>query len=143
MARLPHAVLIDRRLSDQEFADLTAASDVSLLPYSNVTTSGALMASWTLGTGVIASDLPFFRELIPTPGPAGRLFHVGDAGNLAETIRAYLSIPRAERCEAAGREARKYNWPDCVMPVVRWMKQEYRNPVRGGEEPAMINGPKG
>lgn len=121
------AVLIDRRVSDQEFADFTAASDVSLLPYAAVTTSGVLVSSWSLGTPVVASDLPPFRELIPEPGPGGRLFPAGDAAGLADAIVAMLREPRAVRVAAARALSRRYAWSSCVAPVVRWLRQN-----RGG-----------
>jgi glycosyltransferase involved in cell wall biosynthesis len=112
-----HATLIERRLTDQEFADLTAASDASVLSYSKVTTSGVLLASWTLGTGVIASDLPPFRELLADAGIAGRLYPSGDAGALAAAMSDYLSAPREVRQTAALAEARRYSWPRCIAPL--------------------------
>ena len=124
VARLPRARLVARRLSDHEFADVTSASDVSLLPYVNVTTSSALIAAWSLGTGVIASDLPYFREMIPARSLAGRLFRTGDATSLATTIDEYLRVPRATRAAAALREAQKYSWQSCIAPVVRWVGQQ-------------------
>ena len=39
IARVPGALLIPRQLSDQEFADLMAASDAAFLPYRNITGS--------------------------------------------------------------------------------------------------------
>jgi beta-1,4-mannosyltransferase len=118
-----HAVLIDRRLSDQEFADLTAASDASLLPYTAVTTSGVLVSSWSLGTPVVASDLPLFQELIPEPGPAGRLFRAGDPVQLADATAALLNVPRERRVAASRQLAATYSWPACVAPVARWLAQ--------------------
>ena len=123
MAALPRGVLLERRLTDQEYADLTAASDASLLSYSSATTSGVLLASWSLGTGVIASDLPPFRELIPEPTGAGRVFRSGDADDLALAIDAYLSVPRPARAAAARCEAQKYAWSNCVTPVVEWLRR--------------------
>jgi beta-1,4-mannosyltransferase len=121
VARLPHAQLVARRLTDQEFADVTAASDATLLPYSNVTTSSALIASWSLGSGVVASDLPYFREMISPAGLAGRLFRAGDADSLAAQIADYLRVPRETRSAAALAEARKYSWRSCVAPVAEWI----------------------
>jgi beta-1,4-mannosyltransferase len=124
IARLANARLLARRLTDQEFADLTAASDATLLPYSNVTTSGALVASWSLGTGVVASDLPYFREMIPKPTAAGRLFRAGDVNSLAAAIEEYLRVPREIRSAAALAEARNYSWSSCVEPVADWIAQD-------------------
>ena len=61
-------VKIFRRISDQEFSDIVNASEAVLLPYRQITGSGALLAAWTLKRGVIVSDLQYFRE-IASPEP--------------------------------------------------------------------------
>jgi beta-1,4-mannosyltransferase len=126
IAGLSNARLVARRLTDQEFADLTAASDATLLPYLNVTTSSALITSWSLGTGVVASDLPYFREMIPKPTAAGRLFRAGDVQSLAAAIDEYVRVPRDKRVAAAVAEARNYCWSSCVAPVADWIGQKRR-----------------
>jgi glycosyltransferase involved in cell wall biosynthesis len=128
-ATLSNAVLLERRATDQEFADITAASDAVLLPYRRVTTSGVMLTAWTLGSGVICSDLPFFRELLPESGTAGRLFTANDARSLAEAIRSYVAIPRETRVAAALRQARQYPWATCIRPVVDWIEAQ-REPLR-------------
>jgi len=110
--------LLDRWLTDQEFADIVAASEAILLPYRQITGSGALLAAWTLGCGVIASDLPFFAEMLGPEPDAGRLFPAGDAAGLAQAIAAYLAIPAPRRAEAALGMARRHAWDRCVEPVV-------------------------
>jgi beta-1,4-mannosyltransferase len=127
-AALPNVILLDRWTTNQEFADFAAASDAVLLPYTQVTTSGALLAAWTLGSGVICSDLPFFRELLPEPSAAGRLFSANSSASLAEAIRSYVSIPREERHAAAIGQSRKYSWATCVRPVVQWIEGQ-RSPA--------------
>jgi beta-1,4-mannosyltransferase len=124
LSQVPGAVLLDRRLTDQEFADLTAASDLTLLPYSAVTTSGVLMSSWSLGTAVVASDLPFFREAIPDGGAWGRLFTAGDPGSFADAITALLQTPSEARRAAARYMADKYSWQTCVRPVAHWLSEQ-------------------
>ena len=121
---LPNAVLLDRWTTNQEFADFTASSDAVLLPYTEVTTSGVLLSAWTLGSGVICSDLPFFRELLPEPTDAGQLFKANDSESLAEAIRSYLTIPRDLRIAAALRQARTSSWATCVRPVVQWIEAQ-------------------
>lgn len=120
---LPHATFLDRRLTEQEFADFTASSDASLLPYTKVTSSGVLLSSWTLGTGVIASDLPPFCELLRDAGEAGRLFTSGDAGALADAIRSYVAIPRAARTTAALAQSDRYAWSKCVSLLLPYIER--------------------
>ena len=70
---------VPRVLTNAEFSDAVAASDAVLLPYHAVTGSGVLFAAWTLGAGVIASDLPFFREMLESRPLGGRTFRLGDS----------------------------------------------------------------
>ena len=117
--RLSNAVLIDRALGDQEFADLVGASDAILLPYRSVTGSSAALAALSLGSGVIASDLPFFKSLLADHPLAGRTFRRGDASDLALAITAYLAVPEELRREAARNLAAEFAWPRVIQPVAQ------------------------
>jgi glycosyltransferase involved in cell wall biosynthesis len=116
VGRLSSALLIDRPLTDQEFADVVGASDAVLLPYRAVTTSSAVLAALSLGSGVVASDLPFFKFLGDHP-LAGRTFRNGDVGDFAEAITAYLAIPQELRRAAARNLAAEFAWPSVIRPV--------------------------
>ncbi len=122
MSRTP-GVFVERSLPDQEFADLIAASEAVLLPYRNITGSGSLLAAWTLGTGVVASDLPLFREMLAPEPRAGSLFRGGDAAALAGAIRSYLTLSREERTSAALKLAHHYDWKRTVQPAVQVFRQ--------------------
>jgi beta-1,4-mannosyltransferase len=117
MSRLAGAVLVERELSDQEFSDFAAASDAMLLPYRQITGSGALLAALTLKRGVIASDLPYFREILEKEPDAGVLFDPGDAGALAWSIEDHLTRPAASRFAAARRLADEFTWERMVAPI--------------------------
>jgi beta-1,4-mannosyltransferase len=112
------AVLIDRSLSQQEFSDLTAASDGVLLPYRAITGSSALLAAVGLGRGVISSDLPFFREILADEPDAGVLVAGWDSAAWADGIARYLERPASVRRQAALRLAARYSWDRCVEPLV-------------------------
>jgi len=113
-----NVVLIPNHLSDQRLADLHGLSDAVLLAYSRITGSAALLTAWTFGVGVIASDLGYFREMIPEESNAGTLFANGDVISLREAIERYLAITNDERRGSASRMAAKYDWDRCVQPVV-------------------------
>lgn len=117
VAGLPNAVLVQRRLTDRDYADLVNASDLVLLPYHRVTGSGALLAAWSLGKPVVASDLGYFRSMVPEGGYAGALFRTNDAGACASAVRRILRIDPQERERAARAEAARYPWAQCVRPV--------------------------
>ena len=122
LAGLP-GVLMPRALSDQEFSDVVSASDAVLLPYRKITGSGSLLAAWTLGRGVIASDLPLFREMLRNEPGAGELFQADDGASLADAITRYLSTPAPVRAAAAMRAANFYSWDRTVEPVVKVMSR--------------------
>jgi glycosyltransferase involved in cell wall biosynthesis len=118
IARLPGAVLIDRQLSDQEFADLTAASDAVLLPYRAITGSSALLAALGFGRGVVTSDLPYFREILADEPDAGVTVGCWDPTAWAHAILDYLERPGDARNGAARRLAARYSWDRCIESLV-------------------------
>ena len=116
-------VLVARALTDQEFSDIISASEAVLLPYRKITGSGSLLAAWTLARGVIASDLPLFREMLAPEPDAGETFEADDSGSLAAAIRRYLAKPAEARTGAALRAANYYSWDRTVEPLVRIMER--------------------
>ena len=112
-------VFINRRLSDQEFSDYSNCCDLLLLPYKRITGSGALLAALTFGKGVIASDLPFFKEILNGTIKAGKLVTPEDPKELAIGITEYLNIPGRERMEAALNLSDLYRWEKIILPVVK------------------------
>ena len=127
------AFFLDRALSDAEFADLTAASDLVLLPYRKITGSGVLHAAWTLGRAVVASDLPYFRETSAEAGAAAWLSEPNGAA-FAEAIEAALAVSSDEREQAALTQADRYGWETCVRPVAR-VFDLWRAAESGGHRP--------
>jgi beta-1,4-mannosyltransferase len=111
-------VVIDRELTDQEFADLTAASDAVLLPYRAITGSGALLTALGLGRGAVTSDLPYFREMLAGEPDAGMLVSGWDTDAWANALLQYLERPAPARSRAALRLAARYHWDRCVEPLV-------------------------
>ena len=122
-------VLVDRSLTDQEFADVVGASDAVLLPYLHTSGSGVLLTAWTLARGVIASDLPYFREIAASEPDAAQLFEPDNSHALAEAIRQYLTIPVELRTRAAQRAAAKYAWENSIPPVANVFR-EWQNACR-------------
>lgn len=131
---LSNAALIFHRLSEQEFADVMGASDAVLLPYRKITTSGVLLAAWTFGRGVVASDLPYFREMSKLEPNAARFFPVEDSSALADIILEYLSIPFKIRKRAARRLADHYAWERCVEPVSQIINEWRTNQASNAHE---------
>ncbi len=124
--REPGFVVVERDLTRQEFVDLMTASDAMLLPYRKITGSAALLTALGLGRGVVASDLPYFREILEDEPDAGVLVDSRDARVWSERILAYLSRPEATRQLAAQRLADKYSWVRCVEPMVSALRRALR-----------------
>lgn len=118
LGRVPGAVLLPRQLSDQEFADLMAASDAALLPYRNVTGSAVLLTAIGFGRAVIAADLPYFREVLAAEPDAASLVSGADPAAWAGAIDALFSRPPELRQRAALRLAERYSWDRAVAPLV-------------------------
>jgi glycosyltransferase involved in cell wall biosynthesis len=116
-ASMRSVTLVDRPLADQELSDLLSVLDVAWLPYRRITGSGALMLALTAGVPVVASDLPFFREVVEDSSTAARVVPREDAGGLAHATNDLLDIPRHERRAAARALADRYSWASCVMPL--------------------------
>lgn len=119
---LPDAVFVNRHLSDQEFADFVGASDVVALAYRRLTGSGSALAVLTLGRGVVASDWPFFGDLLRGHPRAGRVFTPGDARGLATAIEDLLAVDPGEREKAALALAAAFPWSDVVAPVAEKLR---------------------
>jgi glycosyltransferase involved in cell wall biosynthesis len=130
-------VVIDRELTDQEFADLTAASDAVLLPYRAITGSSALLSALGLGRGVVTSDLPYFREILAGEPDAGMVVSGWDTATWADALLQYLERrPAAARRRATLRLAARYHWDRGVEPLVDALGIEDGAGARGGVQRA-------
>jgi glycosyltransferase involved in cell wall biosynthesis len=121
-AGLGHVRLDVGRTSDQELADLFAATDGLILPYGKITGSSALITAWTFGRGTISSDLPHFREMAALCDRAGLTFPVGNADGLAQAVRRFLDVGPAVRGRAARALADRFEWGAVVRPVLEWYR---------------------
>jgi glycosyltransferase involved in cell wall biosynthesis len=119
--RVENVTLLLEELSPQRLADLLGAADAVLLPYRAITGSGVLLHALTAGKGVIASDLPYFREILAGEPGAGVLVRPGDPDALADGIRAFFSPEHRDAAEAAARLGRSFDWTVTVGPLARWI----------------------
>lgn len=121
-----------RTLSEKEIGNLMEAADAVLLPYRDLTSSGALLAALSEGCGVIATDHPYFREVLAPEPDAGRFVEGGDARALARGIKAYMRVPSEQRSAAAHRLADRYRWEVAVDPLADWLRREFTPGETGG-----------
>lgn len=111
------AVAPDRRIvlkpgfiPDDEVQTLMNASDVVVLPYVQITTSGLLLLALSFGKPVLAPSLPYIREILGEEGCF--MYSSEDPEGLFYGLKKALEEDLAE---AGGRNyslAKKYSWED-------------------------------
>jgi glycosyltransferase involved in cell wall biosynthesis len=121
-ASADHVTLIADRLSDQNVSNLLHLSEMMWLPYRRISSSSAALLALTASRGVIASDLPFFREILEGSAGAGRLVRASDPMALAEATRAYLQVSASERAAAARALADRYAWDQVVQDFAQTLR---------------------
>ena len=124
-AGLGNVTLLLERFSDQTLADLACAADCFVLPYQRITGSGALLTAATLGRGVVASDLPYFRKHWLVEPESCVLFTPGEAPALASAVRTFFDCGSLIRGQAARRLADRFDWDRVVQPVVDWYRRTF------------------
>ena len=133
-AEVPRVKFIAREIDNQELADLAGAADCAALPYLRITGSLAVMTPLTFGRGVVASDLPFFRELLAMGPEAGVLFPVGDAAALARAVHEFFAPGVEHRAAAARQLADQFAWRSVVQPYADWLHQRVCGARGAGNE---------
>jgi glycosyltransferase involved in cell wall biosynthesis len=101
-----------RGLSNDEIVAYHVAADVIVLPYTNITQSGALLTAMAFGSTIVATDIPGFRETLED-GRCALLVAPDDAVALAQTLSRALSDPAlAARLgqEALRKATEQYGW---------------------------------
>lgn len=118
MSTLPKALLIPRLLTNQEFSDYAYISDIILLPYRKITGSGALLAALSFSRSVVASDLPYFREILANKTTVGLLVEKNNPQALANGILKLLKIDKVDRQREAKLLAETFDWDKVITNVL-------------------------
>jgi glycosyltransferase involved in cell wall biosynthesis len=128
--------LILRDVSDQESADLLHACDCVVLPYHRITGSGVLLSAFSMGRGVIASDLPYFQGALAAEPEAAVLFARGDAADLARAVERYFAAPLSLRSAAARNVADRHAPDKVVRPFGEWLQRNLPDRLEKPASPA-------
>lgn len=111
--KLDKRIRITGFLPEEEIADVMAATDLVLVPQIYATGSGSVMHALGNRKAIIASDLPFFREINERVSCLA-LFPAGSSAALARTIleltKNAAGIQELEK--RAGEYAAKFNWSE-------------------------------
>ena len=104
--------LLTRFVAEAEVPAIFRRADIAALPYRDVEQSGVLYTALAFGTPIVATAVGGFPETVGDHG-AGRLVAPGDAGALADALRALLADPgERERLGAGALAAARgpYSW---------------------------------
>ena len=85
-----NVIFLNRYIKDTEVAYLFRNAKAVVYPYISATQSGVLTLAFYFGTPILASDVPFFKELIED-GKNGTLFRSGDKIMLQKKLAQLLS----------------------------------------------------
>ena len=112
-----HVEFDDRFLTIEELADLLAATDVFVTPYTNPeqSSSGALTFALAAGCAVVATPFIYAEDMLRSG--AGTIVPFGDAPAIAAAVCELIERP--DRLEAARAEARRVGsglaWPSVAV----------------------------
>lgn len=108
-------IRIDGFAPPERVRELYEAADVAVVPRGDGGTSGSLILALSLGTPVVAADMPAYRRLVGD-GAAGWLFRPGDARDLRSVLEAAASdMGRSTRATAARRVAATLDWNEAAQ----------------------------
>jgi glycosyltransferase involved in cell wall biosynthesis len=118
----PNITLVLRRISEKELGDLLTAADAVVLPYRKVTGSSVLLTALTASKAIIASDLPFFREITMGEPLAAEFATPGSTDDFLGAITRFFDASLDERGQAARRIANRFHWRQVVAPFGKWLQ---------------------
>jgi glycosyltransferase involved in cell wall biosynthesis len=108
-----HVQLDDRFLAIDELADLLAATDVFVTPYSNREQSSSGALTFALAAGCATVSTPYWYASDMLSSGAGTLVDFGDSAGFSAAVCDFVEFP--ERLAAARREAARagdtVGWP--------------------------------
>ena len=121
----------------QELADFYQAADILVYPYSEITTSGALMTGILRGKAIIASALPAFEQIL-RHGETGLLVRYGDIDALASSLLRLIRDPGFRRglCERlCESQARAPRWADIARRTCECYRAAISDQARWSGQP--------
>lgn len=113
--------LVFRFVSVEELQNFYQAADILVYPYSEITTSGALMTGVGFGKAIVASALPGFEQLLRHDDNA-LLVRYGDVDSLADALirlagDTKLRLRLARRLQAS--QSHRAPWADIAQQTSR------------------------
>jgi glycosyltransferase involved in cell wall biosynthesis len=91
VAKNKNVIFINRYIKDSEIAYLYRNASSVVYPYISATQSGVLSIAFYFGTPVVASNVPFFKDIIE-PSQTGLLFETENESDLTEKMIEELAL---------------------------------------------------
>lgn len=107
----PRVVWHPQFVPDEDVQLWMNAADAVVLPYRQITTSGAAMLAWSFGKPVIAPALPAFVEPMAAAPFLGLLYDPADPAGLDKALRHASRIDWQAHREPIMAWARQFDWP--------------------------------
>ena len=99
------------------------AADAVVLPYRQITTSGAAMLAWSFGKPVIAPALPAFVEPMAAAPFLGLLYDPRAPDGLASALRQAADIDWSARRQSILTWVRQFDWPGIGQQMATFYQQ--------------------
>lgn len=117
--KLEKRVVITGFLSEEEIAEMMAATEVVIIPQIQATGSYSIMVAIAYAKPIVASDLACFKE-IERRHPCLRLFRAGDADHFTACLKGVLKNPigRRELIERTQEYANTHKWRNAALQTV-------------------------
>lgn len=112
-------------ISAEELGQLYTLADCVAFPYKAISTSGALMTAMSFGKAIVATDLPYFKEILKD-GELGSLVPYGNTSKLSSEIASLLLAPaKRQELQDALREQMdgKKQWEEIAVNTLDCYRQ--------------------
>jgi glycosyltransferase involved in cell wall biosynthesis len=117
--KLEKRVVITGFLSEEEIAEMMAATEVVIIPQIQATGSYSVMMAIAYAKPIVASDLACFKE-IQRRHPCLRLFRAGDADHFTACLKGVLKNPigQKELIERTQEYAKTHQWRNAALQTL-------------------------
>lgn len=133
-----NVVFLNRYIKDSEVAYLYQHAQCVVYPYISATQSGVLSLAFYYQTPTLASDVPFFKNIIE-PSSAGLLFKNGDVEGLKKQLLALVNLDVSDmKTRQKAYYETNYDGKaihDALIKIyaMNWTEQDITNNLLGGK----------
>ena len=105
-----------RRIPEDEIQIYMNTSDLVVLPFRNILTSGSVMLAMSFARPVVTPAMGCIPEYVPQS--AGVLYDPGDPEGLYQALTQCMSLDLCKMGQAAFKQARKFTWENMAYKTL-------------------------